>query len=130
MFQDLFFSCGNEDCYQNRNLKIKLGAPSYTTNQITSFFYRYTTMIWIHTLYLVVLCLIPQVIAPPPPPPNALQIHTIRAAYNELGARVSQTLHLQLGDISCIDRQRSNVQQFLEAVQPVCCYILINKTPF
>lgn len=77
-------------------------------------------MIWIQSLLVVILCIIAQVVAPPPPPPNTLQIHTIRAAYNELGTRVSQTLHLQLGDIARIDRQRSNVQQFLEAVIPVC----------
>lgn len=72
---------------------------------------------------LILLGLSSLAIAPAPPGNNALQTHTIRAAYEVLGGDVSRTIRLQLGDISRIEQQQSSATDFLESIHQVCTTI-------
>ncbi|KAL0565068.1 hypothetical protein V5O48_016964 [Marasmius crinis-equi] len=50
-------------------------------------------------------------------PNPALQIRTIRSAYQELGTRVSNALRIQVGDTVQLSRQQESAERFLESVQ-------------
>lgn len=68
------------------------------------------------------------VLAPNPDHGTSLQVQTIRAAYEELGTRVTQAIRIQLGDISQIQRQQALATDFLLSVTQVCTLDYIVKT--
>lgn len=63
-------------------------------------------------------------------PAPDLQIHTIRAAYRELGHRVTQALQIQAGDLSQINRQQVSADEFLNSVTQVCMELLVYQLSF
>ncbi len=75
-------------------------------------------MLW-KILLVALLCFTFAGGQPDPAQLNALQVQTIRTAFQELGTRVTVTLRIQVGDVSQIQRQQTSSQQFLTSVVEV-----------